>query len=100
MSMITVNGYVAVVPPKNDKIEAKVEGGFAQAIQKKEVMLCELVMQFNVEGRDWVSPGKHLAIIPGEKAFSTWSKKIYSIDGKEFVLCPVNDIIGFKKVDE
>lgn len=100
MSMISVNNLVAITPPKSDKIETKVEGGFAQATQKKEIVRCDLVMQFCVSGRDYVSPGKHKAIIAGERAFAPWAKKIHSIDGKEFVLCPIGEIIGFEAIKE
>lgn len=100
MSMITTNGCAAIVPPKNDKIETKVEGGFAQASQKREVVLCDLVMQFSVHGERYVSPGQHQAIIAGDRVFAAWAKKIYSIDGQEFVLCPASEIIGFKAVEK
>ena len=95
----TFNSYVAIKPPKNDKVEAKVTGGFAQAVQKTEVVLCDIVMDFYSESGFSVKKEKTKAIIAGDAVFKPWAKKIYTKNEESFVLCPFAEIIGFEEIE-
>jgi hypothetical protein len=89
----SVNHHIAIKQPVFEKIETKTEHGFAFNANRINVMSVEVVMdyandQLRLNAGDCV-------ILPGDAGTAPWTKKVYVLDGQEFVLCPEVAILGF-----
>jgi hypothetical protein len=88
----SVNGKVAIQPIVVDKIETKIQGGFASIAQKKEVVQAVVVYPYSSASLD-VMPDD-LVMLRGDVAFRTWNKDVLTLGDVQFVLCPVEEIIA------
>ena len=99
-TFVSKKGQLAVIAPKFEKIEAKLNaGGFATIGQRHELIACDLVMDYTLDGVK-LTAGKDKVLLFGGAGLQAWAKKIYSINGKEFSLCPENEVIGYQKASE
>jgi hypothetical protein len=91
----TFNKKVAIAPLKSEKLDPKVVGGFATISQKRDVIIAPIVFDFFDEEKriEWRSPNISI-VIRGDSAFRPWNKEIYTLNDKDFVLCPFEEIIG------
>lgn len=91
---------VAIEPIIFNKVEAKVEGGFARIAQKIEVVKSRLIMDYNDNetGRIWNV--NDFAVLAGDSGLQSWNKQVLEYNGKKFVLCPVDSIIAFENYNE
>jgi len=98
---ISNGNFVAIVPPGSTKVEAKVDSGFATIAQRTDVVLAELVMDFHDTSNDLHFPAKRTKVIlRGDVGFNAWAKAKMMYNGKEFVLCPVDQVVGFEVADD
>jgi hypothetical protein len=91
---------VAIEPIIFNKVEAKVEGGFARIAQKIEVVKSRLVMAFYDKETTHVWATNDYAILSGDSGLQAWNKQVLEYNGKKFVLCPVDAIIAFEGTNE
>ena len=93
--MISKKGYFAIKQPEFKKIEANIVGGVARISQRDDVILYQMVMDGEYSGTMY-KKGDSL-MLTGEAGLKPWAKKIYNLDGMEFVLVPETEVLGFKK---
>ena len=90
--------FVAIEPVIFNKVESKVEGGFARIAQKVEVTTSPLIMTFRetlgLESVFWI-PGERV-ILRGDAGLAEWNKNVLEYDGKKFVMCPLSEVLGFE----
>lgn len=96
--MVSKKGYVAIKQPIFKKIETTITGGIARVSMREDVILSEMVMDAQYDGKTYLKGDKIL--ITADAGTKPWAKKAYSLDDMEFVLCPETEILGFKKAIE
>ncbi len=94
MRFTSVKQFVAIKPLHFSKVEAKVQSGIATIAQKRDVVQVDLVMDCDYEGKTY-RVGTNKVILHGDAALKPWNKHTLSLDGQEFVLCPVAEVVGF-----
>lgn len=88
----TINKKIAIAPLKSDKIETKVVGGFATLQQKREIIA--VVVKFGFSFEDvLLNSGDHI-LLRSDCAFKPWNKEVYTMGNEEFVLCPIEEVVG------
>lgn len=70
------------------------KGGLALISQRTETIVADLVMDYKY-GDHFLEAGRERVILRGEAGLTAWAKKIFSLDGTEYVLCPESEVIGF-----
>lgn len=94
---ISQNKFVAIEPVPFKKLEAKITAGFATIAQKTDVMSVTLVMDYYCKENDlFFDAGTDKVILRGDSALQQWNKMVLNYEGKEFVLCPIEQVIGFE----
>lgn len=88
--------FVAIEPIIFNKVETKVEGGFARIAQKIEVLRTALVMDFYDKDTDMVWLVGDIAIMAGDSGLQAWNKQVLEYNGKKFVLCSADSVIAFE----
>ena len=88
------NGYLAVSPPEFKKVEQKIVSGFAMISQRTDVIEVDLIMDYQLDGNTLLA-GHDRVILKGDAGLRQWAKEKLYIDGKEFVLCPESEVLGF-----
>ena len=91
----TINNLVAVEPYKIEGMKTVVVGGFAKSVQKTSLVKLKVVLPFkeDMSGEDL----GHAIIKESDLNVNSWAKDILSIDGKNLILVPMNNIVGFEK---
>jgi len=92
--------HLAIQPLNYTKPETKLKGGLAIIAQKVEVAESKLVMDFmdTETGRLWKT-GDYV-ILAGDSGLHPWNKRTYDFENETFVLCPANEVIGFRTEDK
>lgn len=86
----TTKGLVACSPiKKTEAAPVRVQGGFALAGKKADLIELELVayspdLEENIGRRVFIS---------SERENQPWAKKVLSLDGQDFILIPANEIV-------
>jgi hypothetical protein len=93
-TQFTKDGYLAIKLPPANKIEAQMMGGLAVNRQRHDLVKAPLVMDYH---KFDLSAGD-VAILKADSGFKPWAREVYIIDGKEFVLCPETDVLGFEQL--
>jgi hypothetical protein len=88
------NHKVACAPWPTTQVAPEKNGGFIVAKQKKDLTGLKVVF-----GADKIAAGATV-YVRGDLCFDPEAKKIHSVDGKEFVLIPENEIVIVKFYDE
>lgn len=92
----TRKGTLAIIAPEFKKIETEVIGGIARAIARVETVEALLVMWYNLDGI-WLAPGDSV-ILRGDVGTNKWTAANYRLkDGTQFVLCPEDQVIGYRQ---
>ncbi|MGH7241456.1 MAG: hypothetical protein ACREGB_04120 [Candidatus Saccharimonadales bacterium] len=92
--LVSRKGELAIVPPTFTKIEAKMHGGMATIAQRTDVIEVELVMDYTYNGIDLHAGDK--IVLRGDAGLQPWAKTQYSIQNRDFVLCPETAIIAVR----
>ena len=90
----SIKGRLAITPPVFQKIEQKVVNGFATISQRTDVIEVDLIMDYQLDGNTLLV-GRDKIILRGDAGIKQWAKEKLYIDGKEFVLCPEGEVLGF-----
>jgi hypothetical protein len=90
----TNKGLLAIRQPEFKKIESDTSGGLVRISQRINLIDCELVMCYKLGETD-LKPGDKV-IIRGDSGLKPWAKTLFSFEENSFVLCPENEIIGYK----
>lgn len=98
MHLVSVKQFVALKPIVFNKVETKVTNGIALISQKREVIAVQLVMDCEVDGKAY-NAGLDKAILSGDSGLKAWNKIVLSLGGREFVMCPVSELLGFVRGD-
>lgn len=92
----TRKGTLAIIAPEFKKIETEVVGGIARPTARVETVEAQLVMWYNLDGV-WLAPGDSV-IVRGDAGAQAWSKNPFRLkDGANFVLCPEDQVIGYRQ---
>lgn len=91
---VTVKGTLAITQPEFKKIEAQVSGGFAAISQRTNLVVADLVMDYDL-GSVRLVAGVDKVIIRGDAGLQPWAKQRMCLGAKEFVLCPENQVVGY-----
>jgi hypothetical protein len=93
----SANGYLAVTPPKLNKIESRVSSG-GIAINATRVDLINLSLIFNYsKGELYLTANKDSVLVHGDSGARPWAKRVYEWQGKQFVLMPESELVGYIK---
>jgi hypothetical protein len=95
MSAVTKKGILAVSQPQFKKVEAELKGGIAVIAQRINLIKVDLVLGYNFNGTELTAGDK--IILRGDSGLQPWAKQVVSLDNKEFVLCPEDQILGYEK---
>lgn len=90
-TIVSFKHQVAVTPFPKTGVTAVVKDGFAKAAQKSGVEALTVV--FGNSGE--LSPGD-VVYVKGD-GVASWGRDEYEVDGKKFVMCPIERIILVKK---
>ena len=85
---------LAIKQPVFLKPVTHIKGGLALISQRTETVAVDLVMDYKLDSLI-LEADRDKVIVRGEAGLSAWARKIYCIEGKEYVLCPDNEVIGF-----
>lgn len=97
MSAVTKKGVLAIAQPQFKKVEAEIKGGIAVIAQRVSLIKASLVLGYSLNGVDLKAGDK--IILRGDSGLQPWAKQVVSLDDKEFVLCPEEQIIGYEKAE-
>jgi hypothetical protein len=104
MRYVSGKGFVAIVPPVLNKADTEHRAGLALNTSRSQVIKADLVMdyllQFASGNPQRVIAGTDKVIIRGDSGAKPWAKQIFNVDGKDFVLCPESEILGFVRENE
>lgn len=92
----TRKGTVAIVAPEFKKIESEVIGGIARPVARVETVEAKVVMWYNLDGV-WLAPGDTV-LLRGDAGANKWANNPFRLaDGTNFVLCPEDQVIGYRQ---
>jgi hypothetical protein len=93
----SANGLIAVSQPKLDKIDAEVSmGGLAINRTRTNLLNLELVFSYRRGDLSLVA-GADSILVSGDAGARPWSKRVFEWQGKQFVLMPESEMIGYTK---
>lgn len=98
MNSYTTNGRIAIIQPVFSKIEVDVSRGFATNSNRINLVAATVVLGYRSDTLA-LDPGDEV-ILRGDAALQVWSKQKHIGSDKEFVLCPVSEIVGYSKNEE
>lgn len=98
MNIQSSNGRIAIEQPVFTKIEAKISNGFATNSNRINLIESVVVWNFKITDSTELEPGD-IVILRGDAGLYPWAKQKFIFGDKDFVLCPVSDIIGYKKTN-
>lgn len=97
--MYTINGRVACEPFQNTAIETTVKSGVL-TIKQKASLTCLTVVFGNANPLAWQQTEK-IVIFPGDKVWlrgeavaHAWAKEVFEVNGKSFILVPIDFIVA------
>lgn len=92
--MIVTNKHIAIKPLKHEAVKSEIKGGLAVIQQKRNTVDSSIV--FGYENKDgMVVTSGDTAILLADSYLQPWNKAVYSRNGLEFVLCPIDQIVAF-----
>ena len=87
--MLTINKLIATTPFENTSIKTEVKGGVALISQKQKLTQLTVVFDsdegFHQGDKVWVK---------GECYAHAFAKEVFEIEGKQFILVPVNFVLA------
>lgn len=93
----SATGYIAVRQPVFVKIETQNKSGFAFNGNRSSLVQTGVVFAYD-DGRMSLLPGDRV-MLHGDAGLQPWAKQVMLLGDEEFVLCPVNTIIGYEKAE-
>jgi hypothetical protein len=96
MEIFSLNDRIAIEQPVFTKIEAQITNGFAMNSNRINLIECKVVWKCRINDNLLLGP-EDTVILRGDAGLYPWAKQKFVHEGKEIVLCPKTDIIGYKK---
>lgn len=98
--VISSGNFLAIKPVEAIKITAKINNGLATVAQRTETIIADLVMDFkHPNAKTYMSAGKVRVILKGSAGMEHWNKQVMEYKEHKFVLCPLDQVIGFEYND-
>jgi hypothetical protein len=94
---MTLGKFVAIEPVPFSKVEAKIGAGIATVAQRTDVVVVSLVMDFYDDKGNLYYIEQDKVILKGTAGLEGWNKTKYEYNGKQFVLCPIEQILGIER---
>jgi hypothetical protein len=94
----TPKGHIAIEQPLFKKIEVEVVGGLAKISQRTDVIEAKVLMEYDLSGTKLKL--NDTVLLKADAGLQQWAKMQYRLsDGIAFVLCPENQILGYRTID-
>lgn len=98
---VTSGNFLAIKPVEATKITAKINNGLATVAQRTEVIVTDLVMDFkHPNAKTYMPAGEVRVILRGSAGMEPWNKQVMEYRKQKFVLCPLDQVIGFELLQE
>ncbi len=89
----SVGGNVAVKPPEKTSAEVRASRGVATIAQKQDLTPLTVVFRSEASAATDSFHVGDVVYVLGDNTVNTWASKVYTVNGQEFVLCPVKQIL-------
>lgn len=100
-SLLPKAGFVAIEPPKFERIASRVNSsGIAMNVSRSELRAYKLVMNFVSSKGVHYFASSDLVAVTDDAIQSAWAKKVYTLNGIDFVLAPESEIQAYLKCDK
>jgi hypothetical protein len=96
MEIFSFNDRVAIEQPVFNKIEAQISNGFAMNSNRVNLIECKVVWRCTLNDSLTLEP-EDCIILRGDAGLHPWAKQKFIYEGREVVLCPKTEIVGYKK---
>jgi hypothetical protein len=91
----TVNKKIACTPFPTISTRVEVKGGLPVIKQKEE--LTPLTVVFNYTDGGLAFMAGDTVYVRGECCKHQWAREVFELEGKQFVLCPIEFVVAFKR---
>lgn len=93
MNIITANGQIAVEVMDVSAAQTKRVGGLTVIDQKVSLVKTKVVFSNDRDAKVRVDAGMYIWLDGTVASNSAWAKRVYELDGKQFVLVPEGTVI-------
>lgn len=94
---VTSGNFLAIKPVEAIKVTAKINNGLATVAQRTETIVADLVMDFkHPNAKTYMPAGEVGVILKGSAGMEPWNKQVMEYRKQKFVLCPLDQVIGFE----
>lgn len=94
----TINKQVAVQPIERKGAVATIQSGLAVMMQSNEAVVAEAVFDALVDDEIVLKGSK--IVLPGDSEARPWNQKVFTHDGKSFVLVPIAEVMMISAPEE